>query len=79
MPHTALLFALGTITLWSFQAFLGASLTSVPFFLLVGTALTVSGLFGALKIRSWCVPWTTYAMGSVHFSPRKESLFQQGR
>ena len=36
----------------------------VPPFLLVGTALTVSGLIGALKIRTWCVPWKTFAMGS---------------
>jgi len=64
MSHDALFLALGTIALWSFQTFLGAALTSVPPFLLVGSALTVSGLIGVFKIRTWRIPWKTFAMGS---------------
>lgn len=62
MSYTALLAGI-TIALWGFQSLLGASLASVPPFLLIGVALTVSGLLGALRIRSWFVPWTTFLIG----------------
>ncbi len=64
MSYVALFLALGTIALWSFQSFLGAALTGVPPFLLVGTALTVSGMLGSFKIRAWWIPWRTFVMGS---------------
>jgi drug/metabolite transporter (DMT)-like permease len=59
----ALLFALVTIFLWSFLAFLGAHLRQVPPFLLVGLALSVSGLAGLVRVRDWRVPLPTLAVG----------------
>jgi drug/metabolite transporter (DMT)-like permease len=63
MSPLATILALITILLWSFQAFLGASLSQVPPFLLVGIAFCVSGLISAVRIRSWRVNWTTLVMG----------------
>ena len=47
MPLAATLLALMTIALWRFLAFLGARVTHVPPFLVVGIALCVSGLVSA--------------------------------
>lgn len=63
MTHIALILAVCTIALWSFQSYLGVSLRHVPPFFLVGTGLIVSGLVGSFKIRSWSVPWTTFLIG----------------
>jgi drug/metabolite transporter (DMT)-like permease len=63
MPRRATLFAILTITLWSFLAFLGSQLSRVPPFLLVGIALTTGGLIGIRHISSWRVPLATFALG----------------
>lgn len=63
MSPIATIFALTTITLWSFLAYFGASLNNVPPFLLVGIALCISGLAGAIRIKQWRVPLKTLVMG----------------
>jgi len=63
MPLSAVLFALGTITLWSFLGYLGASLANVPPLLITGLALSISGLVGMLRIRDWKVPLKTLMVG----------------
>lgn len=63
MSYISLLFAAITIILWGFLSFLGAALANVPPFLLTGVALSVSGLLGTLKLRSWFVPWSTFLIG----------------
>lgn len=65
MSSAAITFALATIALWSFLAYLGASLSNVPPFLLAGIALCISGLIGAVRIRRWRVPLKTLIMGVV--------------
>lgn len=55
--------ALVTILLWSFLAFLGLRLNQVPPFLLLGIALTISGLVGLLWVKSWKVSLSTIAVG----------------
>jgi hypothetical protein len=59
MSPAATLFALVTSELWSFLAYLGASLNNVPPFLLAGIAMTIGGTVGAAKIRLWRVPVKT--------------------
>jgi drug/metabolite transporter (DMT)-like permease len=63
MSSLAVILALITIALWSFLAYLGASLNNVPPFLLVGIALCISGLVGAVRFRLWRVPMKTFIMG----------------
>jgi drug/metabolite transporter (DMT)-like permease len=55
MPPVAILLAFVTIGLWSFLAYLGSRLTQVPPFLLVGIALSISGILGAIRARLWKV------------------------
>jgi drug/metabolite transporter (DMT)-like permease len=63
MPPAATLLALTTILLWSFLGYLGARVSHVPPFLVVGVALSVSGLVSALRLRDWRVPLATLAVG----------------
>ncbi len=63
MPPSAILLALVTILLWSFLAYLGASLSHVPPLLVVGIALCTSGLVGMVRIKDWRVPLRTLAVG----------------
>lgn len=63
MSSIATILALTTIALWSFLAYLGASLNNVPPFLLAGIGLTISGLVGAVRYKLWKVPFKTLAMG----------------
>ncbi|MDM8536775.1 BCCT family transporter [Desulfobacterales bacterium HSG17] len=63
MSSIATILALITIGLWSFLAYLGASLNNVPPFLLAGIALSISGLVGAIRFKLWKVPLKTLAMG----------------
>jgi len=63
MPLTATLLALTALVLWSFLAFLGASLSQVPPILVVGVALCISGLASAFQWRAWKVPLLTFAVG----------------
>jgi drug/metabolite transporter (DMT)-like permease len=63
MSSIATILALTTIALWSFLAYLGASLNNVPPFLLAGIALSISGLVGAIRFKLWKVPLKTLIMG----------------
>jgi drug/metabolite transporter (DMT)-like permease len=63
MPASATLLALTTILLWSFLAFLGARVSHLPPFLVVGIALCVSGVIGMTRIRGWRVPLATFLVG----------------
>ena len=53
MSKNALGLALLTILLWSLLAYLGAQLSHIPPLLLVGIALTFSGLIGSLRPGAW--------------------------
>jgi drug/metabolite transporter (DMT)-like permease len=63
MPLNATLLALFTVVLWSFLAFLGARVTHIPPFLVLGVALCVSGLVSALRWREWRIPPRTLLVG----------------
>lgn len=63
MPLIATALALLSIVLWSFLGLLGAQVTHVPPFLVVGIALCVSGLVSAVRWRTWRVPLATFAVG----------------
>jgi drug/metabolite transporter (DMT)-like permease len=63
MPPAAVLLALSSIALWSFLAYLGARLSHVPPFLVVGIALCIGGTVGAARARSWRVPRKTLLVG----------------
>ncbi len=63
MSPAAMVFALITIGLWSFLAYLGSALNSVPPFLLSGIAMTIGGLVGAAQIHLWRVPFKTLLVG----------------
>jgi len=52
-----------SIAIWSSLAYLGAGLTHVPPLLLVGISLSIGGLLGAFRFRSWRVPLFTFAIG----------------
>jgi drug/metabolite transporter (DMT)-like permease len=59
----ATLLALITLALWSFLALLGASLTHIPPFFLVGMALCTSGIISLVRVRDWRVPIPTLLVG----------------
>lgn len=61
LPGTA--FALVSIGLWGFFAFLVSGLGEVPPFLVGGLALTIGGLCLAGNPRDWRVPFPTLATG----------------
>jgi drug/metabolite transporter (DMT)-like permease len=63
MPPAATLLALITILLWSFLGYLGARVSHVPPFLVVGVALCISGLVSSFRLRDWRVPLTTLLVG----------------
>lgn len=63
MPPAATFFALLTVFLWSFLGYLGASVTHIPPFLVVGVALCVSGLVSMIRLRDWRVPVITLLVG----------------
>jgi drug/metabolite transporter (DMT)-like permease len=63
MPPVATLLALGTVLLWSFLGYLSSRVTHVPPFMVVGIALSVSGLVSAVRLRDWRVPLATFAVG----------------
>ena len=56
-------FALGAIVLWGTLAWLGVRLSSMPPFLLVGTALTIAGVLASPTWRRWRVPPRVLALG----------------
>ena len=59
----AIALALLAVLLWSFLAFLGARVTHVPPFLVVGVALSTSGLVGTARLPAWRVPLKTFLVG----------------
>ncbi|MDR3576697.1 MAG: EamA family transporter [Anaerolineaceae bacterium] len=63
MTRSATLFALVTISLWSFLAYLASRLTHLPPFLVVGIALCIGGLIGIYQFRNWRVPLKTFLVG----------------
>lgn len=63
MSLTAIILALITILMWSFLALLGARLSHLPAFLVVGIALTISGLLSVFTIRNWRVPLKILVVG----------------
>lgn len=63
MPLKATLLAFGSVILWSFLGYLGASLDAVPPLLIVGIALCVSGVISMVRIREWRVPFKTLLIG----------------
>lgn len=63
MSGTAFFLAIFTIFLWSFLAYLGASVNHLPSLLVVAIALTISGLFSSFSFRSWKVPGMTLLVG----------------
>lgn len=63
MPPAATALALTAVLLWSFLAYLGARLSHLPPFLIVGLALTLSGLLGLSRWRDWRVSPQTYLVG----------------
>lgn len=60
---TANLLALGAIFLWGGLAWLAVRLSSMPPFLLVGTALAIVGVCAAPGYRRWRVPLRVVALG----------------
>jgi len=60
---SAFFFAILTIALWSFLAFLGARVNHLPPLFVVGVALTTSGIVSMFNIRSWRVPLKTLLIG----------------
>jgi len=63
MPLAAVLLALLSVGLWSFLALLGARVSHLPPFLVVGIALCVSGFVSALRWREWRIPLQTLLVG----------------
>jgi drug/metabolite transporter (DMT)-like permease len=57
------LLALGAIFLWGGLAWLGVRLSTMPPFLLVGTALSIAGLLASPTWRQWRVPGRVLALG----------------
>ena len=63
MSRSATVFALLTISLWSFLAYLASRLSHLPPFLVVGIALCIGGMVGSYQIRNWRVPIKTFLVG----------------
>ncbi len=63
MPPSATLLALGTVGMWSFLAYLGARLSHLHPFLVVGIALCISGLLSLWSIHRWKVSLKILAVG----------------
>ena len=61
--RTAHLFALAAIVLWGNLAWLGVRLSTMPAFLLVGTALTLAGVLSLPTWRQWRVRPRVLALG----------------
>jgi len=64
MTPSAFLFALLAIGLWSFLGYLGAQLTRIPAFLVVGISLTLSGVTSIpFTSRYWKINWKILVVG----------------
>lgn len=59
----AVLCAMAAILIWSTLATLGASLTGIPPFLLIGSALLIGGLLSVPWARQWKLRWSTIGVG----------------
>jgi len=64
-PHrtTATLLALAAILIWSSLAVFGATMKSMPPFLLLGVTLLISGSVSLVRRRAWRVPLITLLVG----------------
>ena len=56
-------FAFSSIVLWSFLAYLGASLRHLPSLFVTGAALTLSGTLSLIRIKKWKIPVKTLFVG----------------
>jgi carbohydrate kinase (thermoresistant glucokinase family) len=56
-------FALAAILLWSTLALAGASMQSIPPFILLGVAFCTAGLVSLVRRRGWRIPLKTLAVG----------------
>lgn len=54
---------MAAILIWSTLATLGASLTGIPPFLLIGSALLIGGLLSVPWARQWKLRWSTIGVG----------------
>lgn len=63
MTTSATLLALCAILIWSSLAYLVATLEHLPPLLLAGLALSIGGLIGSFKLRTWRVPLKTFGVG----------------
>lgn len=59
----AVLCAMAAILIWSTLATLGVSLTGIPPFLLIGSALLIGGLLSVPWARQWNLRWSTIGVG----------------
>jgi drug/metabolite transporter (DMT)-like permease len=57
------LYALGAVILWSFLAVIGAQLTSLPPFLMLGLVFAISGIPALFLHHGWKIPFTTLLVG----------------
>ncbi len=69
----ATLLAFVTLLLWSSVAFLGARLSHVPPFFLVGVALSIGGLIVTFRIRTWLGPLRALLEDLVGRRPQVDS------
>jgi drug/metabolite transporter (DMT)-like permease len=58
-----LLYAFGSIIIWSFLAILGTFVESVPSLLLIGVSLTFGGSLSLNKMKEWKIPYNTILVG----------------
>jgi drug/metabolite transporter (DMT)-like permease len=63
MSTKSYLYAITAVLIWSTLAILGSKLENVPSFLLVGVALSTSGILSTIKIKEWSVPKRTLLIG----------------
>jgi len=56
-------YAFASIVLWSFLAYLGASLRHFPPLFVTGAALTLSGALSLFKVKAWKIPVKTLLVG----------------
>lgn len=62
-PAVGYLFAILTVLMWSFLAFLGTEVSHLPPLVVTGAALTLSGLAGLVRASDWRVPPETLFVG----------------
>lgn len=61
--NLSIIYAITAVGIWSTLAILGYSLKGTPSFLIVGIALSISGLSSIVYFKSWFIPIKTFAVG----------------